>query len=55
MKRLRREIELGIDDVSVGRSVRITSAMDLGSVLDGCLESAMQGLKRVSAEPLGRI
>jgi len=53
MRLLRREIELGIDDVSAGRSVKITSAMDLGSMLDGCLERAMQRLESVNAEPLG--
>jgi antitoxin ParD1/3/4 len=53
MMLLRREIELGIDDVTAGRSAKITSAMDLGSMLDGCLEKAIQRLESVNAEPLG--
>lgn len=52
MEQLRREIQFGIDDVTAGRSEKIASAKGLGSMLDGCLEKAIQRLERANAEPL---
>ena len=48
---LHREIQLGIDDAEAGRSAKVTSK-GLGSMLDGCLENAIQRLERANAEPL---
>ncbi len=52
LKKLRREIQFGIDDVEAGRSKKITSAKGLVSMLDGCFEKAVQRLERANAEPL---
>lgn len=51
MEKLRREIQLGIDDVEAGRSAKISSKKDLSVMLDGCLEKSVQRLDRANAEP----
>lgn len=52
IEQLRREIQIGIDDVNAGRSIKITSSKGLGSMLDGSLKKAIQRLERANAEPL---
>ena len=52
MELLRREIQLGIDDMDAGRALKIASAKGVTSMLDGCLEKALRRLARANAEPL---
>ena len=52
MERLRREIQLGIDDAKAGRSAKVTSVKGLATMLDGTLEKAIQRLELANAEPL---
>lgn len=52
MQQLRREIQLGIDDVETGHTAKMTSAKGVSSMLDGCLEKAVERLERANAEPL---
>jgi len=52
LEQLRREIQLGIDDMKAGRSAKVTSAKGLSSMLDGCLERTIQRLERANAEPM---
>ena len=51
MEQLRREIQLGIDDVEAGRTEKIGSALGLGVMLDGCLEKVLERLELSNAEP----
>jgi putative addiction module CopG family antidote len=52
MGQLRHEIQLGINELEVGRSVKIGSTEELSSMLDGCLERTIQRLERANAEPV---
>jgi len=52
LEQLRREVQLGIDDLDAGRSTRISSATELGAMLDGCLDQAIQRLDLANAEPI---
>lgn len=51
LEQLRREIQLGIDDVEAGRTEKIGSALGLGVMLDGCLEKVLERLELSNAEP----
>lgn len=51
LEQLRREIQLGIEDVEAGRSAKIASVEGLGSMLDGYLEKAIMRLELSNAEP----
>jgi antitoxin ParD1/3/4 len=51
LEQLRREIQLGIEDVEAGRSAKIASVEGLGAMLDGCLEKAIMRLELSNAEP----
>lgn len=51
LEQLRREIQLGIEDVEAGRSAKIGSVKGLGAMLDGCLEKAVERLELSNAEP----
>lgn len=51
LEQLRREIQLGIDDVEAGRTAEIGSAPGLGVMLDGCLEKVLERLELSNAEP----
>lgn len=51
LEQLRREIQLGIDDVEAGRTEKIGSALGLGVLLDGCLEKVLERLEFSNAEP----
>ena len=51
LEQLRREIQLGIEDVEGGRSAMIASGEGLGAMLDGCLEKAIERLELANAEP----
>ena len=52
LEQLRREIQLGIDDVEAGRTAKIASAKGLRVMLDGSLEKAIQRLELADAEPV---
>lgn len=51
LEQLRREIQLGIDDVEAGRTEKIGSALGLGVMLDDCLEKVLERLELSNAEP----
>jgi len=51
LEQLRREIQLGIEDVEAGRSAKIGSVKGLGAMLDGCLKKALERLELSNAEP----
>jgi antitoxin ParD1/3/4 len=51
LEQLRREIQLGIDDVEAGRTEKIGSALGLGVMLDGCLEKVLERPELSNAEP----
>ena len=52
LEQLRREIQLGIDDVEAGRMAKIASAKGLSVMLDGSLKKAIQRLEQADAEPV---
>ena len=51
MALLRREVQLGMNDLDAGRSIEINSAEGLAAMLDGCLENSLQKLAAQNAEP----
>lgn len=52
LEQLRREIQLGIDDVEAGRTANIASAKGLSVMLDRSLKKAIQRLELADAEPV---
>ena len=52
LEQLRREIQLGIDDVEAGLTANIASAKGLSVMLDRSLKKAIQRLELADAEPV---
>jgi antitoxin ParD1/3/4 len=50
LENLRREINLGINDIEAGRFTKISGEGELRSMLDGCFENAVRRLEQDSAE-----